>query len=113
MPTAVRRLKAEVFQALAHPTRIAILELLRDGELPASRLIGKLGIEQANASQHLAVLRAKRIVMNRKSGNQVFYSLRNPLLNQVLDIMRAYCEADVNEAMAALGEIKKEQAAGR
>ncbi|HML16992.1 MAG TPA: metalloregulator ArsR/SmtB family transcription factor, partial [Bryobacteraceae bacterium] len=76
----MRQFKAAIFQALAHPTRIAIVELLRDGELSAGQLIDKLGLEQANASQHFAVLRAKQIVVNRKEGNQVFYSLRDPVL---------------------------------
>jgi DNA-binding transcriptional ArsR family regulator len=113
VPDTVRRFKAEIFQALAHPTRIAIVESLRNGELPAGKLIEKLGLEQANASQHLSVLRSKRIVVNRKEGNQVFYSLRNPLLNKVLDIMRQYCQAHITEARAALGEIAKQEAAGR
>jgi DNA-binding transcriptional ArsR family regulator len=108
MQEAIRRLKAEIFQALAHPTRIAILEQLRDGEQSAGKLIERLGLEQANASQHLAVLRAKQIVVNRKEGNQVFYSLRSPLLKDVLDIMRRYCQAHVAGAMAALGELEKE-----
>lgn len=110
MPDAVRRYKAEIFQALAHPTRIALVEQLRNGELPAGQLIARLGLEQANASQHLAVLRARGIVMNRKAGNQVFYSLRNPLLGKVLDIMRLYCQAHVAEARAALGVIQKQGA---
>jgi DNA-binding transcriptional ArsR family regulator len=109
MQEAVRRLKAEIFQALAHPTRIAILEQLRDGELPAGKLIERLGMEQANISQHLAVLRSKQIVANRKEGNQVFYSLRSPLLLDVLDIMRRYCQAYVAESIAQLGEIKKSE----
>lgn len=107
MQDAVRRLKAEIFQALAHPTRIAILEQLREGELAAGKLLEQLGIEQANMSQHLAVLRSKQIVVNRKEGNQVFYSLRSPLLKDVLDIMRRYCQNHVAESMAALGEIKR------
>jgi DNA-binding transcriptional ArsR family regulator len=73
MPESLRRFKAEFFQALAHPTRIAIVEQLRDGELAAGALIARLGIEQANASQHLTVLRAKHIAVNRKAGNQVFW----------------------------------------
>lgn len=109
MQDAIRRFKAEIFQALAHPTRIAILELLRDGELPAGKLIEKLGLEQANASQHLAVLRSKQIVANRKEGNQVFYSLRNPALKDVLEIMRRYCQAHITEAKTALGEMEKGQ----
>jgi len=113
MPDALRRFKAEIFQALAHPTRIAIVELLREGEMPAGKLIERLGLEQANASQHLSVLRSKQIVVNRKEGNQVFYSLRSPLLIEVLDIMRRYFQAQLSENLAALGEIEKEQGAVR
>ena len=113
MPSALHRFKAEVFQALSHPTRIAIVELLRDGELPAGKLIEQLGIEQANASQHLSVLRSKQIVINRKEGNQVFYSLRDPILSEVLDSMRRYFQAHVAGTLATLGEIEKEGVAGR
>ena len=109
MQDAVRRLKAEMFQALAHPTRIAILEQLRDGELSAGKLTEQLGLEQANASQHLAVLRSKQIIVNRKKGNQVFYSLRSPMLKKVLDIMRRYCQAHVAESMATLGQMKRSE----
>jgi len=86
----LRRFKAEIFQALAHPTRIAMVEALRDGELSAGALVEKLEIEQANASQHLSILRAKLIVVSRKVGNQVFYSLRDTVLIEVLDILRRY-----------------------
>jgi ArsR family transcriptional regulator len=111
VPDALRQFKAEVFQALAHPTRIAIIELLRDGPMPAGKLIERLGIEQANASQHLAVLRAKQIVLNRKEGNQVFYTLRDPILGEVLDLMRRYFQAHISGTLATLGEMEKE--AGR
>ncbi len=110
---SLRRFKAEVFQALAHPTRIAIVELLRDGPLPAGKLIERLGIEQANASQHLSVLRSKQIVVNRKEGNQVFYSLRDPILSEVLDTMRRYFQAHISGSLATLGEIEKAEAGGR
>lgn len=113
MSDALRRFKAEVFQALAHPTRIAIVELLRDGPLPAGKLIEQLGIEQANASQHLSVLRAKQIVLNRKEGNQVFYSLRDPILTEVLDIMRRYFQSHISVAMASLEELEKERGLSR
>jgi ArsR family transcriptional regulator len=104
---SLRRFKAEVFQALAHPTRIAIVELLRNGPLPAGKLIAQLGIEQANASQHLSVLRSKQIVINRKDGNQVFYSLRDPILSEVLDLMRRYFQAHISGTLATLEEIEK------
>src|SRR5436190_10010720 len=85
----LRRFKAGVFQALGHPTRIAIVELLRDeGEVPVTRIYEQLELEQANVSQHLAVLRAKQIAVGRKEGNQVFYSLRDPILGKILNLMR-------------------------
>ncbi len=103
----LRRFKADIFQALAHPTRIAILEFLGKGELSAGALMEKLGMEQANVSQHLAVLRAKRIVANRKAGNQVFYSVQDPIIGEVLSLMRTYCRARLKETLGMLGETRK------
>ena len=86
MSDDLRRFKAGIFQALAHPSRIAIVELLRDeGQVPVGTIHERLGLEQANVSQHLAVLRSKQIVVGRKDGNQVFYSLRDRVIGRVLD----------------------------
>ncbi len=104
-PDSLRRFKADIFQALAHPTRIAIIELLRGGELSAGELIGKLGMEQANVSQHLTVLRSKQLVANRKAGNQVFYSVRDPIINKVLALMRRYFQKHLKESLELLDEM--------
>ena len=108
MPHQLRAYKASVFQALAHPTRIAIVEILRDGELSAGAMQAKLGIEQANLSQHLTILRSRQIVINRKHANQVFYSLSNPVLCEVLDIMRHYCQTNLNQAIQMMGDMNRE-----
>ena len=108
MQTLLRSYKASLFQALSHPTRIAIVEALREGPLSAGAIQDQLGIEQANLSQHLAILRSRQIVVNRKEGNQVFYSLRSPVLSEVLDIMRSYFQANLTEAVQMLGEIEAE-----
>jgi DNA-binding transcriptional ArsR family regulator len=105
MPDSLRRFKANLFQALAHPTRIAIIELLENGELSAGELMGKLGMEQANVSQHLAVLRSKHLVVNRKAGNQVFYSVRDPIIIEVLALMRLYFQKHLKEALELLDEM--------
>ena len=105
MPSQLRAYQATVFQALAHPTRIAIVETLRDGELSAGALQARLGIEQANLSQHLAVLRAKQLVVTRKAGNQVFYTVRDPIILKVLALMRRYFYTHLQEAMDLLGEM--------
>jgi DNA-binding transcriptional ArsR family regulator len=102
---ALRRFKAEVFQALAHPTRVHIAECLQDGELPVSVLVERIGIEPANLSQHLGVLRAKGLVVNRKEGAQVFYALRDPLLSDVLRNMRRFFQAHVEEALQILRDL--------
>jgi DNA-binding transcriptional ArsR family regulator len=107
MQEALRRFKADIFQALAHPTRIAILEFLSSGELSAGVLIDKLGMEQANVSQHLAVLRSKQLVANRKSGNQVFYSVRDPIIIEVLALMRTYFHSHLKESLGMLDEMEK------
>ena len=107
MQEALHRFKADFFQAMAHPTRIAIVEQLRDGELSAGRLIDRLDMEQANVSQHLAILRAKQIVVNRKVGNQVFYWVRDPLIFQVLDTMKRYFKKHLTESRTLLKEMGK------
>lgn len=106
MRDSLRRFKAGIFQALAHPTRIAIIELLEGGELSAGNLIGKLGMEQANVSQHLAVLRAKQLVVHRKVGNQVFYTVRDPIIIKVLALMRRYFQKNLKEALKLLNEME-------
>lgn len=111
MTDALRRFKADVFQALAHPTRIALVEALRGGEMQAGQLIEKLQLEQANASQHLAVLRSKMIVVANKRGNQVFYSLRDPVLVEVLDILRRYFYSQLAGTASMIEEIAQEEAA--
>jgi DNA-binding transcriptional ArsR family regulator len=113
MSDALRQFKAEFFQALAHPTRIAIIEHLRAGELSAGTLIERLKVEQANASQHLAVLRAKNIVVGRKSGNQVFYSVRHALIIEVLDVMRRYFKVHMDDAASAFRALGKAERARR
>ena len=105
----LREYKASIFQALAHPTRIAILEVLRDGEISAGTIQERLGVEQANVSQHLSILRSRQIVTSRKEGNQVFYSLRHKVLTKVLDLMRQYFQAHLNESVQMLGEIEGER----
>jgi ArsR family transcriptional regulator len=103
---ALRKFKAEIFQALAHPTRIHIIETLADGELSVGAIMERVKVEPANLSQHLSVLRSKNLVATRREGNQVLYSLRDPLLSEALDIMRRYFQRHFEEAVAMLKNIE-------
>jgi DNA-binding transcriptional ArsR family regulator len=59
-------------------------------------------MEQANVSQHLAVLRAQQIVVTRKAGNQVFYSVRDPVILKVLTLLRRYLQKHLKEMLTDL-----------
>jgi ArsR family transcriptional regulator len=98
----MRQFKAGVFQALAHPTRIAIVEHLGRAELSVGQLCDKVGIEQANASQHLAILRNRHIVETRRAGNQTFYRLRDPAFGKVLEALRGYFLSHIAETLQLL-----------
>jgi DNA-binding transcriptional ArsR family regulator len=107
MLESMRRFKAGMFRALAHPTRVAIVEYLQYGDKTVEQLCEKIGIEQANASQHLAALSKNYIVRTRKDGNQIYYSLRDPLLNKVLEAMREFFLSHLSEALSFLREEQK------
>ena len=106
---SLRRFKADIFQALAHPTRIAIVESLREGELGTTALLELLQVEQANLSQHLAVLRTKQVVLSRKQGNQVYYSLRDPVLTKVLDLLKQYFYSHLNLTRTMLTDLERSE----
>lgn len=109
MSAALHKFKAELFQALGHPTRVALVEALSEGELSAGALINRLGLEQSNVSQHLAILRAKHVVTTRRAGNQIYYALRDPVLTQILALLRQYFSSFLSETAGMLGEIARQE----
>jgi ArsR family transcriptional regulator len=80
--------KAEFFKALAHPLRIAIIDVLRDGEFGVNELCERLNVEQSTVSQQLAVLRGRNIVVGRKEGLNVYYSVRDTMVFKLLDVAK-------------------------
>jgi DNA-binding transcriptional ArsR family regulator len=84
----ISQFKAEFFKALAHPLRIRILDQLRNGEFGVNDLSSRLDVEQSNLSQQLAILRNRNIVATRKEGQNVYYSVRDPELFNLLDVAK-------------------------
>lgn len=80
---------AAVLKALSHPTRIAIVSLLSEGDLCVCEILEKLGTTQPALSKHLSVLRAERLVSHSRQGNRIVYRLASP---QVSVIVRASCQ---------------------
>jgi DNA-binding transcriptional ArsR family regulator len=88
MPQQLANFKSEFFKALAHPIRIRILDCLRDGEKGVNELSEILKIEPANVSQQLSILRMRNIVVGRKAGSNVYYSVSDPTVFGLLDVAR-------------------------
>jgi DNA-binding transcriptional ArsR family regulator len=104
---ALRRFKAGTFKVLAHPTRIHIVETLRAGELSVGAILDLVKVEPANLSQHLSVLRHSHLVVTRKAGNLVLYSLRDPLLIDVMDAMRKYFQRHFEDSIEMLKQMEQ------
>lgn len=82
------QLHAHLCKALAHPTRLLIIDELRDGPRSVSELVERIGLRQSNLSQHLGVLRDQRLVIARRNGQTVYYSLRDPRVTKAFDLLR-------------------------
>ncbi|MBW4839265.1 MAG: metalloregulator ArsR/SmtB family transcription factor [Paenibacillaceae bacterium] len=109
MDANLQQFKAEFFKALAHPMRIRILEVLSEGERNVNELQAILGSEGSAVSQQLAVLRAKNLVNTVKEGTTVVYSLRDPLLKDLLAVARQIFDNHLVESISLLQGIRKQQ----
>ncbi|MBB4984490.1 ArsR family transcriptional regulator [Streptomyces sp. SFB5A] len=89
MSAPLYQLKAEFFKTLGHPVRIRVLELLSRREHAVSEMLPQLGIEPAHLSQQLAVLRRANLVVARREGATVFYSLTDPQVAELLAVARS------------------------
>jgi ArsR family transcriptional regulator len=105
----LRNFKAEFFKALAHPLRISILDSLRGGERTVAEISQEFEIEPANASQQLAVLRNKNIIVARKAGANVFYSVSDPTVFKLLDAAREIFNNHLVGVRTMLEEIRAER----
>ena len=108
----ISQFKAEFFKALAHPLRIRILDTLREGELGVNELSLQLKVEQSNLSQQLAVLRGRNIVVGRKEGNNVYYSVRDPEIFRLLDVARKIFNNSLIDVRDMLSQLKTVRPSG-
>jgi len=100
--------KAQFFRALAHPTRIRMLEILVRGGRTVHELQEVLTLEQPIVSQQLAVLRNQGIVSAQKEGLSVRYTLRDPLVGELLDVARRIFNNHLGNTRGLLRELQRE-----
>lgn len=77
--------KAKILKALGQPTRLRIMEYLRDGERCVCEIFPAIGGQQSNVSRHLAVLKQAGLVLDRRVGVSVFYQVKDPAIFKILD----------------------------
>ncbi len=82
--------QTQVFKILTHPARIAILNILRDGEHCVCHMEAFLGFRQSYISQQLAVLREAGLIQDRRDGWNIYYRVINPQIFAVLDAVQDF-----------------------
>jgi ArsR family transcriptional regulator len=104
--------KAEFFKTLGHPARIRVLELLSIREHAVSELLPEIGIEPAHLSQQLAVLRRAGLVVSRKEGSTVYYSLTSPQLAELLAVARRILTEVLTGQAELLADLRASESPG-
>jgi ArsR family transcriptional regulator len=94
--------RANILKALAHPTRVFIVEELRLGKLCVCELQARIGADVSTVSKHLSVLRNAGLVEDEKRGSQVFYSLRLCCVSEFLDCAERAARENVQRQMEAV-----------
>ena len=79
---------AEMCKVFSHPKRLELINILREKEMSAGEIGERLRITPANLSQHLTMMKERRILVSRKEGNAVYYRITNPRLLEVFDMLR-------------------------
>ena len=105
MTRPIYQVKADFFKTLAHPARIRVLELLRDGERSVGELIPEVGLESSHLSQQLAVLRRANVVQARKDGTTVRYSVTDKRMFELLEVAKAIITSTLAESTQLIAEL--------
>lgn len=98
------QLVANIFKAMAHPTRVHIVKLLKDGPLCVCDILPQLESEQSNTSQHLAILRNQGILDNKKDGSMVIYKIKSPEVLQMIELAESVILRQIEETKSSLSK---------
>jgi len=90
-------LKAEVLKAMAQPTRLKILELLRSGERCICEIVPAINGEQSNISRHISVMQKSHLITTRKDGVKVMVKVRDPRIFEILDTVSLFLKTQMQE----------------
>ena len=104
MSNMANQLVSNIFKAMAHPTRVHIVKLLKEGPLCVCNILPQLESEQSNTSQHLALLRNQGILDNKKDGSMVIYKIKSPEVLQMIELAENIILRQIEETKASLSK---------
>jgi ArsR family transcriptional regulator, virulence genes transcriptional regulator len=123
---SIFRLQADICKIFANDKRLEIINLLKDKEISNQEIMRETGLSKVNISQHINVLKSKGVIVSRREGQQLFYSIANPKIIQACTLMREVLveqhkarEKEVSRMVKAFDDVsgkksvKRKTAAGR
>jgi ArsR family transcriptional regulator len=106
------KLQADICKIFANDKRLEIINLLKDKEISNKEIMRETGLSKVNISQHMNVLKSKGVIVSRREGQQLFYSISNPKIIQACTLMREVLvdqhrerEKDVSRMVNAFNDI--------
>jgi ArsR family transcriptional regulator len=105
MEEKLLELKVEVLKALAQPTRMKILECLRNGEKCICEIVPTINGEQSNISRHISLMQKSHLVTTRKEGVKVMVNVKDPKIFEILDKVSAILKNQMKEQEKLLAQI--------
>lgn len=103
----IYELHADVCKIFSNAKRLEILSMLKDRELSAGELSEHIGINKANLSQHMSVLRSKGVVLSRREGVNIYYRVSNPKIIQACNLMREVLMEQLQEKGKLVSSFKR------
>jgi DNA-binding transcriptional ArsR family regulator len=101
---------AEMCKVFSHPLRLQILDILRNKEMSVSDMAGRLTVAIGNLSQHLNMMKQRRVLLTRKDGNIVYYRLANPKILDAFDLIREFLLEQMRHEGTIVRQIKSARA---
>ena len=106
MEERVLELKAEILKALAQPTRLKILELLRNGEKCICEIVPAINGEQSNISRHISLMQKSNLVTTRKDGVKVMVKVSDARVFEILDSIALLLKKQIIETGKLVQELR-------
>jgi len=97
---------ARLFEVLAEPTRLDILQNLKQKSLSVNEIVNATDCKQANVSKQLGILHDAGLLDRKREGNQVFYSIADPMIFDLCALVCGKLKKDAQQQLAAFGKIK-------